>query len=179
MIPFEIAYDNQEPSADAERHVPRGVERLERVSPDLIAVHVTLTRRHGRHATGSLHHVHLRLVRPGQDVSVSRTPPAHAESESLVSAIGEAFDTARRELIERRDVRRGDVKAHEGQHRGEITELFPDYGFIRGSDDRLVYFHRNSVVGHAWDEIHPGDPVCFADEQGDKGPQATTVTVER
>jgi len=178
-VPFEIAYENMGPSAEAERHVLRGCERLERVSPDLMAVRVTLARRNARRETGSLYHVHLQLMRPGPDVAVSRTPPKHSESESLVAAIGEAFDKARRELIELRDVRRGDVKAHEPQQRGEVADLMPDYGFIRGSDDRIVYFHRNSVVDHTWDDVRLGDVVHFIDEPGEKGPQATSVMLER
>jgi len=175
-IPLEIAYENMEPTPDAERHVLRGLERLERVSPDLMAVRVTLAQRNPRRETGTLYQVNLQLTRPGPDVAISRTAPRHSESENLVTAIGEAFEKARRELIELRDIRRGDVKGHEPPQFGKVTDLFPDYGFIRGADDRIVYFHRNSVGG-AWAEVHVGDEVRFGDEPGEKGPQATMVQI--
>jgi cold shock CspA family protein len=94
-----------------------------------------------------------------------------------VTAIGEAFDKARRELLDYHAVRRGEVKAHEPLATGEVTSVFPDHGFIRAADDRVVYFHRNSVLGGGWDEIDVGTEVRFVDEPGDEGPQATTVTV--
>jgi nucleotide-binding universal stress UspA family protein/cold shock CspA family protein len=174
-IPFEIAYENVEPSPAAERHVLRGVRRLERVAPDLMRVRVTLARRNLRRRTGNLYESHLELERPGPDAVVSRTSPRHTESEDLVTAIGEAFGRARRELIESRSVERGQVKAHEAPSRGRVTELFPDYGFIQATDGRIVYFHRNSVDGRAWSELEAGDEVEFRDEPGEKGPHATFV----
>jgi len=175
--PFEIAYEGLDPSPAAERHVLRGVRRLERVSPDLIAVDVTLAAKAHRHATGNLYDVNLRLTRPGPDVVVSRTPPRHHEDEDLVFAIGEAFDKARKQLIELREVERGDVKSHDETPHGKVTDLFPDHGFIRSSDGRIVYFHRNSVTDGAWGGLEVGAEVRFRDEPGEEGPQATTVAV--
>lgn len=178
-IPLEIAYENMEPSPAAEERVLRGVRRLERVASDLMGVRVTVGQRNPRQATGNLYDVHLELMLPGPDVVVSRTPSLHHESESLVTALGEAFERARRELVERGAKERGDVKAHEPEQRGEVTDLFPDYGFIRGSDGRIVYFHRNSVLDAAWEGLEVGTEVRFADEPGQEGPHASSVTVLR
>lgn len=172
--PFEIAYENVEPTPLAERHVLRGVERL---GPDILRVRVTLAKRNPRHLTGNLYDVRLTISQPGPDIIVSRTPPPHRESEELVTAIGDAFDTARRQLLEYRSTRRGDVKVHEPAATGEVTEVFPDYGFIRARDGRIVYFHRNSVLGRGWDDVEVGTTVRFVDEQGEQGPQATSVTI--
>jgi cold shock CspA family protein len=168
-----------EPSPTAERHVLRGLKRLEHIGPDLLGARITLARRNPRHLTGNLYEVHITLALPGPDISVSRTPPPHHESEDLVVAIGEAFETARRSLLEYHAVERGDVKHHEPAAAGEVVDVFPDYGFIRAADGRLVYFHRNSVVGTDWSDVEVGDDVSFADEPGDEGPQATTVHVRR
>lgn len=65
-----------------------------------------------------LHHVTLSLERPGPGVAVSRRPPRYAESERLLNAIGKAFDEARRDPIERREIRRGKV---EGARRSPAT----------------------------------------------------------
>ena len=176
--PFEIAYQDLEPSPAVERHVLRGVKRLERVAPDLMAARVTLATHSRRHETGNLYDVNLQLTLPGPDVVISRTPPRRSQDDDLVVAIGEAFDKARRKLVDLQEVQRGDVKSREEMPRGEVAELFPDYGFIRASDGRIVYFHRNSVTHDAWDQLEVGAEVRFVDEPGEKGPHATTVTVE-
>lgn len=177
-IPFEIAYENLEPFPAAERHVLRGLARLERLAPNLVRVRVTLARRGARRQTGDLYTVSLEVTGPGPDVFVSRTPALHSESEDLLTAIGEAFDKARRGLVESRAVTRGDVKSHEPVAEGTVTALFPDYGFIHAKDGRVVYFHRHSVLADAWDDMEVGAQVRFVDEPGDEGPQATTVVVQ-
>jgi nucleotide-binding universal stress UspA family protein/cold shock CspA family protein/ribosome-associated translation inhibitor RaiA len=174
--PVEIAYENMEPASVAEGHVLRGLRRLERVAPNLMGVRVTLAKRNLRRRTGNLYEAHLELTLPGPDVAISRTSPVHSESEDLVTAIGEAFGKARRELIEWRDRNGGNVKAHVPPSHGQVTALFPDHGFILASDGRIVYFHRNSVAGDAWDRMEVGDEVRFSDEPGEKGPHATVVT---
>jgi cold shock CspA family protein len=176
-IPFEIAYENMEPSPAAEEHVLRGLGRLERVGPEVLGARITLARRNPRHVKGNLYDVHVALTLPGPDLSVTRTAPSHHESEDLVSAIGEAFTSARRSLLEYHAVQRGDVKTHEPMSTGEVTDVFPAYGFIRAADGRLVYFHKNSVVGADWNDVDVGARVSFVDEPGEDGPQATTVHV--
>ena len=61
--------------------------------------------------------------------------------------------------------------------RGVICKLFPQegYGFILKQGGGEVYFHRNAVHGFAFDELEDGLEVAFNVEQGEKGPQATTV----
>ena len=49
------------------------------------------------------------------------------------------------------------------------------YGFIETRDGREVYFHRNSVVDGKFDALSAGVRVRFAEERGEKGPQATVV----
>jgi cold shock CspA family protein len=176
-IPFEIAYENMEPSPAAETHVLRGLGRLERIGAEVLGARVTLARRNPRRVTGNLYDVHITLTLPGPDISVTRTAPPHHESEDLVVAIGEAFDRARRSLLQRHAEERGEVKSHEPTSTGEVTDVFPAYGFIRATDGRLVYFHKNSVVGADWNEVDVGARVSFVDEPGEDGPQATTVHV--
>ena len=62
-----------------------------------------------------------------------------------------------------------------------VARLFPEkgYGFLETPDDREIYFHRNSVLDSAFDQLKPGTPVRFAEEQGDEGPQATTVSMTK
>lgn len=178
-IPVEIAYENVEPSPTWEEHVLRGIRRLEHVGPEVMSARVTLARGNARRRTGDLFDVHVQLTVPGPDIVVSRSSSWHHESEELSTAIHEAFEKARRTLVERHAVRRGEVKVNEPLQVGAVTDLFPDYGFLRSSEGRIVYFHRNSVLDDEWKNLRVGDDVRFVDEPGDEGPQATTVRVVR
>ena len=48
-------------------------------------------------------------------------------------------------------------------------------GSIATSDGREIYFHRNSVLDGAFERLKPGSEVRLSIEQGDQGPQASTV----
>jgi cold shock CspA family protein len=69
------------------------------------------------------------------------------------------------------------VKQHEGEPVGTVARLDAsgEFGFIEVGDGREIYFHRNSVLNGAFDRLEPGARVLFAEEVGDKGPQASTV----
>jgi cold shock CspA family protein len=59
-----------------------------------------------------------------------------------------------------------------------VEKLFPEegYGFIRTiGDDQQIYFHRNSVLHDDFDRLGVGTEVRFAAEQGEEGPQASSV----
>jgi cold shock CspA family protein len=58
-----------------------------------------------------------------------------------------------------------------------VSKLYPDegYGFIGTTDGRDVYFHRDSVLHEGFDHLRIGTEVTFAEEVGEKGPQASSV----
>lgn len=72
---------------------------------------------------------------------------------------------------------RGDVKSHARTPHGKVSKLLPseDYGFLTTPDGREIYFHRNSVLNEAFDKLEIGTEVSFAEEEGNRGPQASTV----
>ena len=50
------------------------------------------------------------------------------------------------------------------------------YGFIKPDDGgKDVFFHAQSLVEVAFDDLQEGDAVTFDVEQGPKGPAATNV----
>jgi cold shock CspA family protein len=73
----------------------------------------------------------------------------------------------------------GQVKHHEGLPIGTIVRIDPsgEFGFLETSDGQEVYFHRNSVLADGFSRLTVGSRVTFAEEPGDKGAQATTVTL--
>ena len=38
-----------------------------------------------------------------------------------------------------------------------------------------IYFHRNAVLDGAFDRLSIGSEVAFVEEEGEKGPQASTI----
>src|SRR4051794_15848864 len=71
----------------------------------------------------------------------------------------------------------GQVKQHEGQPMGTVKSLDAsgEFGFLEAADGHEVYFHRNSVLDGAYNRLAVGTHVAFAEEMGEKGPQASTV----
>jgi cold shock CspA family protein len=71
------------------------------------------------------------------------------------------------------------VKQHEALSRARISALFLDggYGFLATSDNREIYFHEHSVVNRDFRHLKVGMEVRFAEEEGEKGLQASAVTV--
>jgi cold shock CspA family protein len=69
------------------------------------------------------------------------------------------------------------TKRHEPQPTGTIARMDPsgEFGFIATPEGQEIYFHRNSVLASASGRLEPGVRVTFAEEVGEKGPQASTV----
>jgi len=61
------------------------------------------------------------------------------------------------------------------QHMAILRLPEQEYGFIQTSDGREIIFHRNSVLGAGFNALEIGSDVRFSEEEGDKGPQASTV----
>lgn len=157
--------------------VEERARRLERYYPELVGCSVTVEGP-GRHRrTGGPFSVQLDLRVPNAEpIVVTRQ-----RAEELPVAIRESFDAARRRLEDFARQQRGDVKRHEPQPTGRVSRLFPEagYGFIRTDEvpAREIYFHRNSLLGAAFETLAVGAEVRFHEEAGAEGPQASTVTV--
>jgi cold shock CspA family protein len=50
-----------------------------------------------------------------------------------------------------------------------------DFGRIATADGRDVYFHRNSILDVDFDQLKIGDEVRYAEEDGEAGPQASSL----
>jgi cold shock CspA family protein len=126
------------------------------------------------HRKGGPFVVRIRMTVPGKELVVDR----QAEEE-LPLAIREAFDAARRVLEDYVREMRGAVKTHEPPAVARVVRLSPelDHGFIETADGREIYFHRNSVLNNGFERLSVGSEVRFAEEEGEKGPQASSVIV--
>jgi cold shock CspA family protein/ribosome-associated translation inhibitor RaiA len=144
----------------------------ERLSGCEVTVHAPALKHHHK---GGPFLVAIRLTVPGKELAVD-----HQEEEELSQAIREAFDAAKRQLEDYILEQRGAVKAHESMigHVARI-EREPGYGFIETPDGREIYFHCNSVLDRAFDRLEIGAEVRFAEEEGEQGPQASTVILTK
>ncbi|HEV2286535.1 MAG TPA: cold shock domain-containing protein, partial [Steroidobacteraceae bacterium] len=116
---------------------------------------------------------------PDKEIAIRHAHPADHAHEDPYVALRDAFRAARRQLEDYERRHRLDVKSHAGAAHGRIRELDAarDCGRIETADGRLIYFHRNSVLGGSFQDLTEGTQVRFAEEPGDLGPQASTVHV--
>jgi len=166
------------PRSDAlEADIRKKIAKLDRFFEHIMSCRVVFETGHMHHHKGNLYHVRVALTVPGRELVVSRDSEKHQAHQDPYVAVRDAFDAAQRQLEDYARELRGDVKSHDLPGRGRIVELVPymDYGRIETPDGRLVYFHRNSVLHVDFDKLEEGIEVRFAEEQGDEGPQASTV----
>lgn len=177
-VPPEIAFRNVESTPAVEDKILEGIDKLEKVYDRLTSVRIMVEDPNPGRETGNLYHVRIDMGVPGNEIVVHRKPPRDPR-EDVVQAIGEAFDIARRRLRKFADLQRGEVKTHTPQPHGRVVRLFPgeDYGFIESDDGREIYFHRNSLVNGDFEDLEVGTVVRFAEERGEKGPQASSVHI--
>jgi len=127
----------------------------------------------GHHRLGNFEMIVVASV-PGRTITVSR------QGEFVLPMIVDAFKALDRQLKDYSAMRQQKVKVHADTSRtGKITRLFPDeeYGFIETLDGFEVYFHANAVQKGDFEKLTQGMQVEFAQEMGEKGPQATWVRV--
>jgi ribosomal subunit interface protein len=176
---LQISYRDVDPSAAIEEAIHERAAKLEEFFGRITGCRVVVEAPHRRQHHGRLYHVRVELAVPGRTIVVNREPPKHHEHEDVYVAIRDAFDAIRRQLEDYVRESRGFTKTHDEPPEGRIARLFlPEgYGFISTSDGRELYFHRNAVLGEPFDSLEVGTAVRFAEELGERGPQATTVHV--
>ncbi|MGE5566087.1 MAG: cold shock domain-containing protein [Parcubacteria group bacterium] len=178
-IPLQITFEGGlEPSDALRARIEREAEKLEQFANRIVSCRVAVIGRSGRRRHGDLYAVKLQITLPGgRDIVIDRNPDLDHAHEDAHVAVRDAFAAARRRLQDRQRRFQGQVKHHEGAPQGRIVRLFPKqgYGFIQTEDGREVYFHRNAVVNGDFARLTTGASVRFAEEEGDKGPQASTV----
>jgi ribosomal subunit interface protein len=179
-LPPQITFRNMEPSEAMEQNIRERAEKLDLFYDHIMSCRVMVEAQHRHHHQGNVYHVRIDLTVPGTELAVSRDPGKDHAHEDVYVAIRDAFDAARRQLEDFGRRQRVQVKAHETPAHGLIARLYQeeDYGIIKASDGREIYFHRNSVVNADFDKLVTGEDVRFHEEMGDMGPQASTVMVE-
>jgi ribosome-associated translation inhibitor RaiA/cold shock CspA family protein len=181
QVPLIVTFHNVDKSADIEELIRTRADKLDRACERIVACRVTVEKQQDRHKNGNPFRVRIDVtVPPEHELVVARETGAGDLHEQLRAAVRDAFDAMRRRLKKLVEKQRGDVKSHPAQEpAGVVIRLFREqgYGFIKSFDDREIYFHKNSFAGDEFGRIAIGTGVQWFEEQGDKGPQASTVRI--
>ena len=176
--PVQIDFQGMNPSETLRTAIAERVAELEDRFGRMTACRVVLKAPGEHHRTGGLHEVNIRLALPdGKEVNIGRTPRADERHADVDFALHDAFKRARRRLQDQVRRLQGHVKTHEAQPIGTVKKLGDEFGFLDSADGREIYFHRNSVLDGAFARLRVGTRLTFAEEAGEKGPQASTVNV--
>src|SRR5258708_6899832 len=177
----EVIFNGIARSAWVADYVAERLEHLEKFARDITSCHVTLSREQRSHHKGNRYSVMVEVRVPRQhDLAVRKQKQIRDMRTQLRAIINEAFGAIETQLKRTVARRRHEEKAHNGQPHGMVEKIFPEegYGFIRAPEiDRQVYFHRNSVLHDDFERLTVGTEVRFAAEEGDDGPQASSVQV--
>jgi cold shock CspA family protein len=157
------------------------IAQLERLSDRITGCHVVVAQPHRHHREGRLYSVRVDVVVPGGEIVVNRDQHLDHAHEDVYVALRDAFLATRRRLEDHMRRMRGAEKAHRPRARGRITQIFPlqGYGFIATPDGREIYFHRHAISDQDFRMADVGSPVFYTEEEGDEGPQAAAVHLER
>ncbi len=178
--PLQIVFRDASPYEELlDAEIRRWAAKLDKRYSRIVSCRVAVEKSHSRHRQGNLYKATVSVKVPGKTIVVSREHPLHHSHEDIYVAVHHAFEEATRQLEEYARIRQRDVKDHDELPHGIIARLHPDgYGFITTSEGREIYFHKNSVLD-GFESLEPGQEVRFEEEEGEKGPQASTVKILR
>ncbi|MDH3591761.1 MAG: HPF/RaiA family ribosome-associated protein [Planctomycetota bacterium] len=176
QIPLEITFRDMPHSDAIEEEIRTRAERLDRFYDKITRCRVAVLAPHSRQRKGQLYEVHIDLTVPGKELVINHAGHEDAHEDPRI-AVRDAFEAATRRLQDYVRERRGHTKQHEQPAHGRVARLFAEegYGFLETPDGREIYFHRNSVLHRGFDALELGAEVRFSEEEGRKGPQASSV----
>lgn len=176
-LPLQITFRGMDRSEAVESMIRERASRLDEFAPHIMSGRVVVEMASKHHVQGNQYEVRIDLTVTNGEIAVTREPHQRVAYQDIAVAIRDAFDSARRQLEDYVRLQRGFVKSHETTPHGIVRKLFPieGYGFLESPDGRDVYFHRNSVLHDRYKQLEIGTEVAFVEEEGDKGPQASTV----
>jgi cold shock CspA family protein len=197
-FPVQISYRNVAASPTVEEWVRKQAEKLATFHQRIVRCRVAIDLDHQHMRRGNRFLVKVLLSVPrGQVAARNLAVPVDPEKlleagrkakrleigapqKELRLAIASAFRSAGHRLQEMVRQQRRQVKTHQTSL-GQVVEVFSDlgYGFLETPEGQRIYFHRNSVLHDAFSALAPGAMVRFVEEEGEQGPQASTVEMIR
>ncbi|MBI5556362.1 MAG: HPF/RaiA family ribosome-associated protein [Deltaproteobacteria bacterium] len=182
QVPLQITFRNMDASEALEAEIHKRIDKLAKKYEQLVSCRIVVEAPQQHRRKGGLYKIRIDMTCPEGKVAVNREPPVeHHAHEDVYVALRDAINAAERQLDAYTERRKGHVKVHEEPPAGRITFLSPmeNYGRITTVDGREIYFHRNSVLHENFDTLTINAPVTFHEEEGEHGPQASTVKIEK
>jgi ribosomal subunit interface protein len=172
MLELQVKSTDIPLTPEIDAYIRERAARLDEFHPSILTCRAIVDAPVGHHRLGGPYRVRIDLDVPGTVIAVTRR-----SAEDLHVAIRTAFDAAERRLGAYTKRHRGRPPVEERPLRATVARMFPDegYGFLLAPAGHEVYFHRNSVLAPGFDSLAVGSEVRYAEEPGDRGPQATTV----
>lgn len=177
-IPVQVTFRDMDSSPNITDHVARRASKLEALFDHVVDCHVVVGEPHRHSRNGQKFHVRIDLHVPGKELVVTRNP--EDLKQDLYATLDDAFNDAERLLEDHmRTLRLPRKHAQARAPHGIVARVFHDrgYGFIETVNGEEVYFHEHSVLDGKFKKLEAGTKVRFTEEDGDKGPQASTVHV--
>jgi ribosomal subunit interface protein len=175
-IPLQITARNFDLPETFREDIRKKAENLGKYYDQIMRCRIMVEVPHRHRREGTLYNIRIDMTVPGGELVIKREP-----NKDINVAIRDAFDAARRQLEDFARKQRDDVKHHEETPHARVSVLFLDkgYGFLTTLDGVEIYFHEYSVINYDFEHLKVGMEVRFVEEQGEKGPQASTVEVIR
>ena len=173
-LPLEISARDVRINGETEALIRDKALKLDRFYDQIIGCRVKVDVPHRSQRRGIMYNVRIDITVPGGELIVKREP-----DEDLHVAIVNSFETAQRRVKEYADRQRGEVKTHFEKPVARVLRIFTEqgYGFLMTHEGREVYFHKNAVLDGKFEVLNVGTEVTFIERSGDKGSQASSVSV--
>ncbi len=173
-LPLEISAREVRINGETEELIRDKALKLDRFYDQIIGCRVKVDVPHRSQRSGIMYNVSIDITVPGGELIVKREP-----DEDLHVAIVNSFETAQRRVKEYADRQRGEVKTHFEKPVARVLRIFTEqgYGFLMTHEGREVYFHKNAVLDGKFEVLNVGTEVTFIERSGDKGSQASSVSV--
>ncbi len=175
----QIAFHGLEPSDRLRALVDHEIAKLERWFDRITTIRVVIEAPPHHSKQGGQFKVNLQIGVPDTELIVDREPGRNERHEDPAAAVRDAFKAGRRRVQDYARKRRGEMKMHEEAPTARVRTI--DWGsgdgFLETFDGREIYFHANALLNCDLDDLEEGARVRFVEEQGIKGPQASTVHV--
>ncbi len=173
-LPLEISARDVRLNDETEALIREKAAKLDKMFDQIIGCRVKVDMPHRSQRSGMTYNVRIDITVPGGELVVKREP-----DEDLHVAIVNSFETAQRRIKEYAEKQRGEIKTHFEKPVARIIRIFPEegYGFLVTSEGREIYFHENAVLDAKFEDLQVGTAVTFVEQAGDKGAQASSVSV--
>jgi len=179
--PVEITFRGMPRIEQVEDLIAEKIAKLEKVCDYITSCSIAVEKPQLYQDTGNPFRVRIDIHVPRHhEIVVKRESSGGDMHDSVQIVVRDAFKAARLALEELVQRQRGETKLHFAGNTVAIVHRLvadadPQYGFLTTTEGRELYFHSNSLVNTQFSKLRLGDSVRFTEEEGQNGPQASTV----